>query len=43
MKDKIYKCLDCNKEIREKAVTISLKDLRLCPQCYTKRKIICKD
>ena len=36
-KDKTYKCKDCNKKIREKAVTPDLVELKLCPQCYTKR------
>ena len=37
MKDKTYNCKNCNKEIREKAVTPDLVELGLCPQCYTKR------
>ena len=37
MKDKTYRCRDCDKEVREKAVTQTLVDLKLCPRCYTER------
>ena len=34
-KDKFYTCKDCHREV--KAVSRMLADLKLCPQCYTKR------
>lgn len=40
MKDKIYNCKDCNNEFREKAYTPEVVAMKLCPQCYTKRRIL---
>ena len=37
MKDKNFKCQDCEKEFWEKAFTPEVVALKLCPQCYTKR------
>ncbi len=40
MKVKVkFKCKDCNRNIRKSAVSDLIVDLRLCPQCYTKRII----
>lgn len=38
-KDKIYKCKDCDKEVRIKSVTPLLADLELCVSCNTERVI----
>lgn len=38
-KDKVYKCKDCDKEVRVKSVTSTLAYLKLCPQCFTERVI----
>lgn len=38
-KDKVYKCKDCDKEVREKSVTPELKELKLCVKCNTNRNI----
>ena len=35
--DKVYSCSDCHNDVRERAVTEMLVDMKLCPQCYTKR------
>ena len=32
-----YTCKDCQTEIWRKAVSPMLVDLKLCPQCYSKR------
>ena len=36
-RNKFYQCKDCKREVRERAVSQMLVDLRLCPQCYTKK------
>lgn len=35
--DKTYICRDCQRQIRTKAVSQGLVDLKLCSQCYTRR------
>lgn len=32
-----FQCKDCNGIFRKKAYTKNLVNLKLCPQCYTKR------
>jgi len=38
-KDKVYKCKDCDKEVRVKSVTIEVARLELCPFCNTEKII----
>lgn len=37
-KNKIYICKTCKSEIREKAVSQLLVDLKECPYCYTQHR-----
>ena len=39
-RNKMYTCKDCKREVRERAVAERMVDLKLCPQCYTKIKIV---
>lgn len=37
-KDKVFTCKTCGAEVREKAVSQVLVDLKECPYCYTQNR-----